>query len=301
MHLGAIATWLQHLAYPVVRKALHPQWEPAMLKEYGRALGMAFFVIALLTNNANSAPGCVMAPPGNRSTGIVLLHGKQGMPDSAIGPLAQALRSDGYSVETPEMPWSQHRFLDASLFDAMKEIDLAFSGLRARCAARLVIAGHSLGATVALAYVVRHRDIAGLIMLATGASPDRMNAHMPGIAESVEKARRLVAAGQGGTITEFAEFNKRPLVIRTTPEIYLSYLDPEGPALVPGNAERLTSATPLLFVEGERDPLHRRSTPGWAFERAPYHAKSAYIVLPGGHLDVPSEAIPAVRAWLSHL
>lgn len=271
------------------------------LKAYVGALCLLLTAAPLRANDANSGPHCENPHPDNKAIGIVLMHGKQGMPDSAIKPLVQALRSDGYSLETPEMPWSRRRFLDASLFDAMKEVDLAVSRLMDRGAQRLVVAGHSMGATVALAYAVRRRNIAGLIMIATGASPERMNAYMPGITQSVEKARRLIAAGKGGAVADFAEFNKRPLTIRTTPEIYLSYLDPDGPALVPHNAERLSAATPLLFLEGKRDPLHRRSTPEWAFERAPRHAKSAYIVLPGGHLDVPREAIPIVRAWLACL
>lgn len=249
-----------------------------------------------------AAPVNCDKPLSERSRlGVVLMHGKQGTPTGPIGALVRAMRDAGYLVEAPEMPWSQRRFLDASLYAAFEEVNASVRHLKTRGARRLVIGGHSLGATAALAYTVRHRNVAGLIMLATGASPERMNAYMPGIADSVAKARRLVAAGRSKEVTEFAEFNRHRLTVRMTPEAYLSYLDPGGPALVPRNAARLPRTTPLLFVEGKRDPLHRRSTPAWAFNRAPRNPKSAYLVLPGGHLDVPREAIPAVLDWLACL
>jgi dienelactone hydrolase len=39
-------------------------------------------------------------------TGIVLLHGKTGMP-SQLAKLSDALTADGYLVSTPEMCWSK--------------------------------------------------------------------------------------------------------------------------------------------------------------------------------------------------
>ncbi len=272
-----------------------------MLVRCARLLAGLLVSIALATDGRAAAPACEGPRDARTGLGIVLIHGKQGMPEGPIGALVRALREAGHPVEAPEMPWSRRRFLDASLFAAFGEIDEAVLRLKARGARRLVIAGHSLGATAALAYAVRRAPAAGLIMLATGASPERMNLYMPGITESVARARRLIAAGRGGVAAEFAEFNRRRLTVRVTPETYLSYLDPEGPALVPRNAEKLSPATALLFVEGTRDPLHRRSTPAWAFDRAPRHPSSAYVVVPGGHLDVPRAAIGLVRDWLACL
>ena len=46
--------------------------------------------------------------------GVVLLHGKTGMP-GAMGKLAAALGAAGYAVETPEMCWSKKRIFDKTL------------------------------------------------------------------------------------------------------------------------------------------------------------------------------------------
>src|SRR5690606_17482401 len=71
--------------------------------------------------------------------GIVLMHGKWGMPGSHVGSLGGALRSAGAIVVGPEMPWSKSRMLDATYEQAMEEIDRAVARLKSRGARKIVI------------------------------------------------------------------------------------------------------------------------------------------------------------------
>ena len=96
-------------------------------------------------------------------TGVVLMHGKTGLPGSLLTDLATALRKEGAIVVTPEMPWSRKRIYDASYDQALAQIGALAANLRKRGATKIVIAGQSLGANAAIGYGVRHGDIAAVV------------------------------------------------------------------------------------------------------------------------------------------
>src|SRR5580704_1569330 len=96
--------------------------------------------------------------------GIVYLHGKGAWPGGFNGGILSALEDEGALVAKPEMPWSFHRRYGATYDQAMAEIDAAVAGLKAKGASRIVIIGHSLGATAAIGYAARHPDLAGVVM-----------------------------------------------------------------------------------------------------------------------------------------
>src|SRR4051794_4396036 len=93
-----------------------------------------------------------IAPAAGDDLGIVLLHGKGGLPSGYIRELASALQSKGHLVSTPTMPWAKNRIYDASFDEAMQEIDREVNSLRQKGAKLIVIGGHSLGASAALGY-----------------------------------------------------------------------------------------------------------------------------------------------------
>ena len=61
--------------------------------------------------------------------GIVLLHGKTGMPGQHA-KLAAALKAAGYEVEMPKMCWSKDRIFDQPYTACMSEIDSAIAQIR---------------------------------------------------------------------------------------------------------------------------------------------------------------------------
>jgi dienelactone hydrolase len=111
--------------------------------------GMAFvFVLAQFVAIALSGPSA--AADG---IGIVLLHGKQGMPSSPnLSSLTESLTKAGLLLERPEMCWSRRRIYDRSYPTCLEDIDAAVERLKSRGASVIIIAGQSLGANAAIAY-----------------------------------------------------------------------------------------------------------------------------------------------------
>ena len=87
--------------------------------------------------------------------------------------------------------------------------------------------------------------------------------------------------------------------MRAKATAYLSYFDPDGPAVMPRNAAAMP-ALPLLWVIGRSDPLFGRGE-GYAYARAPKHAKSRYVIVDANHRDTPTAARQAVIDWLKAL
>lgn len=136
--------------------------------------------------------------------------------------------------------------------DCLTEVDSAIGRLEGRGAGRIVVAGMSQGGDAALAYGALRANLAGIIALAPAAAPERQ-VGLPDIAESVTQARALVASGRGNEITSFVDRNAGgAFSVRTTVTIYLSYLDPQGPANMLDSIRKLH--TPLLWVAGSADP-----------------------------------------------
>ena len=227
--------------------------------------------------------------------GVVMMHGKDAKPNHvAVASLSRYL-AGSFLVDEPDMPWAEARGYDVDYEQAMAEIDAAVARLKARGATAIVIAGHSLGANAAIGYGARHKDLKAVVALAPGHSIDhpRLRAIF---ADSVAKAKAMVAAGRGEERETFTDGNHgRTFERHVRARIYLSYFDPEGPAAMARNAAKLSA--PLLMVVGERDPLAKLG-PDYAFAKAPANPKSRYVSVEADHMGTPAAAGDLVLAWL---
>ena len=151
--------------------------------------------------------------------GIVLLHGKTGMPGQ-MANLASSLSAAGYLVETPEMCWSKKRIFDKSLADCLLEVDAAVARLKAGGAARVVVAGTSQGAMAALEYGATRGGLSGIVAMAPAADPVNP-AKYPGFAEGLDKAKSLIAGGQGDAPAEIPDLisGGKTVPVKTTANI----------------------------------------------------------------------------------
>lgn len=239
----------------------------------------------------------LVAPAYAQTIGIVLMHGKTGSPNTIIDQLATALRNAGYLVDTPEMCWSRRRIYDRPFLDCLTEIDSAIGRLTGRGAGRIVVAGMSQGGDAALAYGARRANLAGIIALAPAAAPERQ-VGFPDIAQSVALARALVVAGRGNETTSFVDRNARgAFSVSTTATIYLSYLDPQGPANMLDSVRKLHA--PLLWVAGSVDPSQTGANA--EFNQAPANPLNHFVMITSDHLGTPNAARDAVLAWLPKL
>jgi pimeloyl-ACP methyl ester carboxylesterase len=231
--------------------------------------------------------------------GVVLLHGKAGSPAGGIRELASALQGRGYLVSTPTMPWAKSRIYDASFEQAMAEIDREVEALRQKGATLVVIAGHSLGANAALGYAASRERVGGIVVLAPAHNPE-LQGFAKRVGADVQRARAMVAAGTGKERQAFSDVNQgQALQVTATAEAYLSWFDPEGPAVMPKSAASIKTGTPLLFVIGSGD----RSAPAkdYIFDKAPPHAKSRFVTVAADHFAVPRAATDEVVNWLAAL
>jgi pimeloyl-ACP methyl ester carboxylesterase len=231
--------------------------------------------------------------------GVVLMHGKGGMPGGLVASTSASLQAAGAKVVMPEMPWSRSRSYDVGYEQAMAEIDRAIAQLKGQGATKIVVAGQSFGANAAIGYAARRSGLAAVVALAPGHVPER-----PGFAKrlapSLERARQMIAEGKGDVPGSFSDNNQGKLSdVRATAKVYLSYFDPNGPAPMPKNAGAM-KGVPFLWVIGRDDQLHAAG-PGYAFDRAPRHPKSKYLEVNARHENTPDVAKDQVIAWLKAL
>jgi pimeloyl-ACP methyl ester carboxylesterase len=260
-------------------------------KNVRSCLAILFSLITTLASHIASAAG--------DDLGVVLLHGKGGSPTGYIRELAFALQGRGYLVSTPTMPWAKNRIYDASFEEAMAEIDREVDALRQKGAKLVVVAGQSLGANAALGYAASRERVGGIIVLAPAHNPE-LQAFARRVGSDVRRAKAMVAAGKGKEKQAFSDLNQgQALEVTATAEVYLSWFDPDGPAVMPRSAASIKMPTPLLFVIGSGD----RTAPAkdYIFDKAPAHAKSKFVTVTADHFTVPTAAIEEVVTWLAAL
>ena len=233
---------------------------------------------------------------GQERLGIVLLHGRGGMPQQFLSydaPLAK----QGYLVERPEMCWSHRRIYDRPYLECLRDVDDAIERLRTHGATVLVVAGQSLGANAALAYGAHHDGLIGVIALA----PSHLAELLPRrreIASSIKRAKELIAAGHGDSRSDFADVSRgRTVTVNTTPKIYLSFFGEASAAVMPVNAARLKA--PLLLVAGNQDKSQRG--PSYIFDKAPPNPLNRYVTVNSDHSGTPAAAREVVLKWLGEL
>ena len=236
-----------------------------------------------------------LSAQASEGVGIVLMHGKDGQPGS-MQILVNALETVGYRVERPELCWSHRRIYDLSYLECLRDVDAAVGRLKKRGAAEIIVGGQSLGANAALAFAARRDGLLGVIAMAPAHNPAQI-IKRPAIARSLAEARSLIGTGKEDEPASFADVNVgREFLVRTTPNIYLSFFAPDGPAVMPANAAHVH--VPLLWIAGADDPT--QLGPGYAFERAD-NPKNWYVTVSTDHLGTPAASSSAILTWLRAL
>jgi len=98
--------------------------------------------------------------------GVLVLHGFTGTPDS-MRQLAGRFAAAGYSVELPLLPGhgtSVDDMLTTSWDDYSVAVEAAYADLAARCG-QVIVAGLSMGGTLAIWLAAGHPEIAGLVLV----------------------------------------------------------------------------------------------------------------------------------------
>ncbi len=108
----------------------------------------------------------------------------------------------------------------------------------------------------------------------------------------------MVAAGQGEQRASFNDTNDGTnFTVATTPNIYLSFMEVDGPADFPKALPQLSE--PIIWVAGTQDRTQTQAT-AW-FGRLPPNKLNRFVQVASAHLDTPAAGASAVLDWLSTL
>lgn len=231
--------------------------------------------------------------------GIVIMHGKGGSPARHVSDLAGTLEREGFLVANLEMPWSGKRNYDVPVSDAEHEVVAALTQLRSQGAARLFVAGHSLGGAFALHFAGRHA-VDGIVCIVPGGNV-ASQVYLDKLGPSVERARQLIADGKGDEKTRLEDYesSKGLYALMSAPAVYLTWFDPDGAMNMTRAAQAVDPATPVLWLVAERDYPGLRRTMIPLFGKLPSNPHTRLVEPASDHLGAPSASADEIMRWVS--
>ncbi len=178
--------------------------------------------------------------------GVLVVHGFSGTPQSMRG-LALAFGAAGFAVELPRLPGhgtSPADLATTTFADWSGAVEQAYAELAARCG-RVVVAGLSMGATLAGWLAARHPEIAGLVVI-NGAFAPLDPAVREGLRQAVIAGVPLIP-GPGNDVAEPGQTELA--YAEVPPPALLSLLD----AVDSLQAELPRIGCPALVISSDQD------------------------------------------------
>ena len=232
--------------------------------------------------------------------GVVILHGQQGSrTDNQLVPLVRALRSAGAKVRISDMGWSKSSYMEMTYDQAIARIAKEIEPLRKDGATRIVLAGQSLGANAAIAYVAQGGQVDGLVLMSLGAFSEDSSKRAD-IAQSLAIARKDVADGNGAKVSSRVETqaNNQTFTTQARADAYVSYKSADGPACVRCNMAKISPEFPMLFASAPNDGLDfSRVKAIVATRKADY--VSMLEIAGVDHFTLPRVIAPQAIAWMT--
>lgn len=255
-----------------------------------RLLMMLIVLVAMMPLARNDARAAEI--------GVVVLHGKGGMPGGLVRPLAEYLEGQGFAVANLEMPWSKKRIYGASPADGVAEIAAAFAQMKAAGVSKTFLAGHSLGGLFA-AYYAGERPLTGLILVAPGGDV-ASKFWQKKTADSRDKAERMIADGKGDVTDEFDDFegSKGSFTISTTANLYLAWFSTASPLNQVRSYGRLPGDLPVLNVVPSDDYKGLLKVKDERYRQLPDTAFKEMFEPDTDHKRAPAVAAEKIADWI---
>lgn len=247
------------------------------------------------------AAGEAHDPVNPSHIGIVVMHGKGGSPSRYVDGLASYLAGQGYQVANLDMPWSGRRDYDANVDAGVAEVQNALEALRAKGATTMFVAGHSQGGVFAMLFGGR-QPVAGVIAIAPGGYADGPT-YRDKLGESVSRAQALIAEGKGNEKARFFDFESSrglyPVIV--TPNVYLSWFNPEGAMTTAGSIKKVPPTIPVLFVVPTNDYPPLRKAKDILFASLPANPNTRLYEPSADHLGAPWAAREEIAQWVTQI
>jgi carboxylesterase len=138
---------------------------------------------------------------GTAASGLLALHGFTGNP-SSMRAIADAAAADGLHVELPRLPGHGtvvEEMLDTRWADWTAEVEAAYQRLAARVDT-IVVAGLSMGGSLALWAALQHPETAGIVCVNAATQPQSDDV-LEMIREMIEEGNEVMP-GIGGDIAD---------------------------------------------------------------------------------------------------
>ena len=240
---------------------------------------------------------CASALAEPLSCGVVLMHGKWGMPQSPyLKPVVQKLEPS-CSVKLLEMPWSRLRLYDKPYADALAQIRQAVAEFRQAGVQWVAVGGQSFGANASLAYMAQVGDVDAVLPLAPGHVPESFY-QISEVRRGIDGAHQAVQAGQGDTLVEMTDINQgQRRQVKAPAAALWSYFDPQGWGHMGLSARNFRKPVPVFWAIGTLDPLYPASSMA-IYQQLPAHADSQYLVVQANHATTPEAASEALWLWV---
>lgn len=253
-----------------------------------RLLAATLMALALSSAHAQNTP----------AIGIVIMHGKGGMPGGLTRPLAEGLQAKGWQVANLQMPWSRDRKYDVDVATAVKEVSAAIQALRSKGVQKIFVAGHSQGAVFGIHYAGK-QPVDGLIVIAPGGNVGAAF-YQQQVGAAVSRARRLVEDGKGSEAGDFDEFDggRGSWTVRTTAAIYLSWFDADGAMNQMKSSAALPKTLPVLHVAPTSDYPALLRAKSDMFRALPDHPQRRLYEPDSDHRNAPRDSIEEIARWV---
>ena len=240
---------------------------------------------------------CTPATAEPLSCGVVLMHGKWGMPQSPyLKPVVQKLESV-CQVKLLEMPWSRFRLYDKPYADALVQIRQAVSEFRQSGVQWVAVGGQSFGANASLAYMAQVGDVDAVLPMAPGHVPENFYP-IADVRRGIDAAQQAVQAGQGDTLVEMTDIDQgQRRQVKAPAAALWSYFDPQGWGNMALSARHFQKSVPVFWAIGTLDPLYPSGSAA-IYQQLPAHADSQYLVVQANHATTPEAAAPALWLWV---
>ena len=253
-------------------------------------LGIVMLVLPLVAQSVTSS-----------QIGVIVMHGKGGMPSKHVAEFAKRLEEKGYIVANIEMPWSKKREYDVTMETAHKELESVLNELRQKGAQKLFLSGHSQGGLVALA-LGSDLNVDGIIAIAPGGNmASTINREKLG--ETLTKAQHLIQEGKGDEKGEFYDFetSKGKYPIQTTARNYVSWFDPEGLMNQEKSSALINPKIPVLFIVPTSDYPGLLKVKQKMFNTLPKNPYTKLYEPSATHLEAPSASSEEVSLWIQNV
>lgn len=237
----------------------------------------------------------------SNAIGVVVMHGKGGMPTRYVADLAATLDNNGFLVANLEMPWSGRRDYDVDIATAEAEVLTAMQNLQAKGARKFFLAGHSQGGLFAMYFAGRHK-IDGVAAMAPGGYADGQLTRAK-LSDSVAKAKQLVAEGKGTEKERLFDFEgfrgTYPIVV--APAIYLEWFNPDGAMTIETGIKKMSADVPVLFIVPTNDHPALLKAKQMLFDALPKNPDSRLYEPSSDHLGAPSASRDEIMRWMQQI